>query len=284
MKTRGGQKVFYSRVNEWHQNYEIIQQHDADCGASVFSLLGYTNWANSIYLALITPEGIDQSDFLQMLKMAYGKGLRWVTVINDDIYDILQDGEATAAFVQWENEDYGHYFVIIREHGELIVLDPQSGVMLALSEYLSDGEVGRMDIIYSPTTRDGNNLVTRDIINRVMQPSKEQQDAAMEDENYKQSDSMEGFGTKQSRARASVFDFPQAATAFPPARFQAAAMEDEPPDGTFSRTWFDDYKQAAAEPPARFGDYKQDAAMENGGRVRRSKRSKLHKKRTRRYK
>ena len=171
---RGGQKVPYSTTDPWHQKYVTISQHGMDCSASVFSLLGYTSWKNSLYLASRIPNGLDEVSFLNILKQAYGPNMNWFKIKTiTDIHRILSNGIATPASIEWD-ETGGHYFVIIKEKDNLIVLDPQSGDRTSLQTYLDKYKQpgykpkNHFYIMDSENVRNGKNKVTTEIIDKVL--------------------------------------------------------------------------------------------------------------------
>jgi hypothetical protein len=171
---RGGQKVPYSTNNKWHKEYVKISQHESDCSASVFSLLGYTNWENSVYLASRVPNGLDEESFINMLKQAYGQNMAWLPITNlDEIHRLLDNGIATPASLEWDVTD-GHYFVIIKENNKLNVFDPQTGEHKSLQNYLDIykrrgyNPKKHFYIMDSQNVSNGDNRVTREIIDDVL--------------------------------------------------------------------------------------------------------------------
>ena len=180
MKTRkGGTRVPYRMSSKWHKNYEAISQSPMDCAASSFSLLGYTSWEDSLYLAHRTPNGLATEDVLNILQRAYPRNDVKFRKVNSDrqISEFLMPGEATLGSLGWERPEGGeggHYFVLHNDGRQIMVIDPQIRVVEPLDDYIKRFKYphynakANLTMITSTDAIDGNNAVTQPIMHSVM--------------------------------------------------------------------------------------------------------------------
>jgi len=190
----GGQTVYYGQNTEQHLNWRPLKQHNMDCGPNCFSLLRYSTWDTSNEMAKRTVDGISGNTVLELLDEAYGPGHEWKHIHNYNQYngilnrspayevdsygEPIQDAghintylypqEATIASIG--GEEYGHYFVVLREDG-YFAIDAQSGQTMGLAEYIDrmedkGFERNTLFIVSSPEPTQEANQVTLEMVRR----------------------------------------------------------------------------------------------------------------------
>jgi hypothetical protein len=166
-------------TSKWHRKYELIRQNRMDCAASSFNLLGYTSWADSLYLAERTHNGLASDDALAILQRAYpGNNVKFRKVNSaKQIKESLKPGEATLGSLGWEREEGGeggHFFVLHNDGSQILVIDPQTGDIEPLDVYVKRfkyphyNTMDNLFMITSNVAMNGNNAVTQPLMNSVM--------------------------------------------------------------------------------------------------------------------
>ena len=158
---RGGQKVRRDRLDRTRR---AIPGSDSNCAAAVFYMIGYTDLDETRYLERRSPEGLHLvEEVLPMLQQAYGD-----VHVEELTPDSLDHNDVTIAYIHWEEK--AHYFIIVRED-QLFVVDPQFRVREPYTEYLKRF-INIKNVYYLDSVRrdNGDNLVTREIIDRVLGP------------------------------------------------------------------------------------------------------------------
>lgn len=175
---KGGQIVNYNIYNAWHtERFRPLYNHDADCGANCFYMLGYCNFESANYLATRTgEEGLMLTTILYILNYTYAEGNHeWTEIPIGNLHLIRQyliyPNRATMGFISYD-DGTGHFFVIFtgnNAHGVFnLALDAQSGETYPLHEYLTYHHPVEFHLLNSDTSIDGHDMVTPYIINRFM--------------------------------------------------------------------------------------------------------------------
>jgi hypothetical protein len=127
-------------------------------------MIGYTNLDTTHYLERRSPEGLHLvSEVLPMLQLAYGD-----VHIEHLTSESLDFNDVTIAYIHWEEK--AHYFIIVRED-QLFVVDPQFRVREPYTEYIKRFTNIKHVYYFDSVRRDnGDNLVTREIIDHVLGP------------------------------------------------------------------------------------------------------------------
>ena len=127
-KKRGGHYVYYNHNKPRRYPYQgrSLAVHPGDCVASVFYVLGFSNYEDSVYLAETFPEGLQPHDIIKILDLAYQPFTHhWEKISH---YNELHDfpvGHATMAIFDFD-EVAGHAVVIYRHtDGAMYINDPQ---------------------------------------------------------------------------------------------------------------------------------------------------------------
>jgi hypothetical protein len=158
---RGGQKVRRDRLDRTRR---AIPGSESNCAAAVFYMIGYTNLDTTHYLERRSPEGLHLvSEVLPMLQLAYGD-----VHIEQLTSESLDFNDVTIAYIHWEEK--AHYFIIVRED-QLFVVDPQFRVREPYTDYIKRFTNIKHVYYFDSVRRDnGDNLVTREIIDHVLGP------------------------------------------------------------------------------------------------------------------
>jgi len=151
---KAGVVPFHS-PNEQRYIIDKINIYYTDCLAQSFYTLRYTNYKNSLLLQKISHHyGIGMFDVIRMLKNAFTHSIyKWIKMGNlidltDRILNILNDNEATLAFLESSNLKIrpNHFVVIYRKGTNIMIRDAQMNARnesgdsnFTLFDYLENG-------------------------------------------------------------------------------------------------------------------------------------------------